>query len=746
MADVSYHDRLLPRRNITEGLGVSPFMSLHHSPSALGRVQRRLLALITALTLVAPLLLVGALPAIATAVDTHSTVATDAPDPVVVGTTVTITVTPKDESDADLGADQEVYVSYTGSVDGAHTPVLVAYDGAGGTYTTTIADTVAQVDTIFATVNGVVVAQSPTVTFTPGPADATTSTITAEAAPLTVDDPNADITVQLKDQYGNNLTSGGATVALADDAANADVSAVNDNEDGTYSATLSLSDHIPTLVGVSGTLGETAITDTESVDFLPGALASFAVLADTDPAITAGTAFNVDATAYDAWGNVKTNYGGGATVGASIATGLSTSPDCTSCASGASAPDYTAGFGTWTDGAATASVTAYAAETGRTVTVTDGSVDDDSNSFAVGVSTATNVDFADSAVTFNGQPITTKKGTNIYSVCDPSASTATPCLATPSSSPVQVLVRDAYGNPVESEGVTLSAVTSGFTVAGTGTTGADGKVAFDPISATPSTKTGALVLNAALDDNATVNTNSQSFEIVDDLKACDGQSCSSSSLHTVGSIVPTSLTPTKGKPAPSPITQRAYARISTDEDFFNIDTNVLLTTRWIDPITEVNNKCGSNTSLGDGVDIQAQGLGLVGTTPSTQMVLVLPAKTLQALGISSRGTPSFNVCLGTLDLSGSHAAWQQKQVIKKVVNLTPSESDGTRYWGIPADCGFIGLASDDPCIGLRTKQASVAQAYLGLDSTDFAALGIKDSDLVIVIQKPYPWDAKGSIF
>jgi len=80
------------------------------------------------------------------------------------------------------------------------------------------------------------------------------------------------------------------------------------------------------------------------------------------------------------------------------------------------------------------------------------------------------------------------------------------------------------------------------------------------------------------------------------------------------------------------------------------------------------------------------------------------------------------------------------------VSLTPSSFDGTRYWGIPADCGFSGLASDDPCIGLRTKQASVARAYLGLSTTDFAALGIKDSDLVIVIQKPYPWDAKGSIF
>jgi hypothetical protein len=732
-------------------------MTLFHGASALGRMRRRFLALITALTLVAPLLLVGAMP-VAASVDplilANSTITAEA-STATAGDSVTITLQLNDgTSDVDPGGVVTLTSDQVGDL-------TVTYNG-GGNYTAELVDTTARLDTVTGTLDGEAFADNATVDFTPGPASRYHTTFTAEA-PVTVDDPTADITVLLADQYDNPtdlLPSESELVLSVGESDPATVTQPSSTATvGTWVGSVSLADnggtsevdeqHTPVQITVTGTIGGEAIVDSEDTpisavaDFLPGALASFAVVADDDPAIVAGTAFDVTATAKDQWGNVKTNYEGGATVGDSIATGLSTSPACTSCASGGSAPSYGA-FGTWTAGVATASVTAYAAETGRTVTVADGTPSGVSNGFGVGVSSATNVDFADSAVSFNGQPITTKKGTHIYSVCDPSGSPTTPCLAAPSSTPVQVLVRDAYGNPIESEGVTLAAVTSGFTVTGSGTTGADGKVAFDPISATPSTKTGGLVLKATLDSNATVTNNSQSFEIVDDLTACDGQSCSSNSTHTVGVLAPT-LSPTRGKPS-SPVTQRAYARISTDEDFFDLDAeaNVLLTTRWIAP-TEVNNKCGSNSSLGDAVDIQAQG-GLAETTPSTQMVLVLPAKTLQALGISSRGTPSFNVCLGALDLSGTADPWQQKQVIKKVVSLTDSSFDGTRYWGIPADCGFVGLAADDPCIGLRTKQASVAQAYLGLNSTDFAALGIKDSDLVIVIQKPYPWDAKGSIF
>ena len=707
-----------------------------------GRTLRRLLTIIGAGSLLASMLLAGAFPVAAVPPpDSHSTVTTDTNN-VVVHTTVTVTVTPKDESDVNLGPAQTVTISYVEPNFSSH-PLSVT-DVGDGTYIATFTDTKAQTDTISATVNGATASASPTVTFTPGPASPLHTLITAGTGPFTVDNPrSAGLTVQLMDVYDNPLTTSGGTVVLSTVDANSTLSALNDPNTGSLTSTLELTDRAPRTISVTGTLDGNAITDTEDVVFLPGALDHFSV--DNPGSQVAGDSFSVEATAYDFWNNVKTDYDG--TQAAAVTGDLATSPPCASCANGGKAFDPGT-FGSWADGEATATgVTAYAAELGTTITVSDGTPSGTSTGFEVSAAAAAYVDFEDATTTvpFNGQPITTKKGTNIYSICDPSGSSVTPCLATPSSSPVQVLVRDAYGNPVQSEAVTLSAVTSGFTVTGAGTSGADGKVAFDPISALPSTKTGALVIKAALDNNASVNTNSQSFEIVDDLTACNGQSCSSNSTHQLGSFGPTSLTPTKGKPAPSSVTQRAYARISTDEDFFNIDTNVLLTTRWTTP-SEVNNKCGSNSSLGDGVDIQAQGLGLVNTTPSTQMVLVLPAKTLQALGVSSRGTPSFNVCLGALDLSGNADAWLQKKVTNKVVGLVPSSFDGTRYWGIPADCGFSGLAADDPCIGLRTKQAAVAQAYLGLNSTDFAALGIKDSDLVIVIQKPYPWDAKGSIF
>ena len=102
-----------------------------------GRTRRRLFAFITAATLVAPLLLAGAFPVAATApVDGHSTVTTDAAGTTVVNTTVTVTVTPKDSSDVNLGAGQTVSVSWQDPAFVSH-PLTVT-DVGNGTYTATL--------------------------------------------------------------------------------------------------------------------------------------------------------------------------------------------------------------------------------------------------------------------------------------------------------------------------------------------------------------------------------------------------------------------------------------------------------------------------------------------------------------------------------------------------------------------------------------------------------------------------------
>ncbi|HEX6983634.1 MAG TPA: invasin domain 3-containing protein, partial [Balneolaceae bacterium] len=76
-------------------------------------------------------------------------------------------------------------------------------------------------------------------TVNPGPANATTSTVTS-ARPFLENDgtDNTTITVQLKDEFGNNLITGGNAVVINIDSGPGTISSTTDNSDGTYTATL----------------------------------------------------------------------------------------------------------------------------------------------------------------------------------------------------------------------------------------------------------------------------------------------------------------------------------------------------------------------------------------------------------------------------------------------------------------------------------------------------------------------------
>ncbi|MEX0685737.1 MAG: invasin domain 3-containing protein, partial [Balneolales bacterium] len=119
-------------------------------------------------------------------------------------------------------------------------------------------------------------------TVNPAAGYAGTSTITAADGSLTADGSSTTtITVQLKDEYSNNLTTGENTVSLStsagtlsdgDSGANGaqDVAAL-DEGDGTYTATLTSSANVETAT-ISGALDEEAIDDTEIVAFTSGAI------------------------------------------------------------------------------------------------------------------------------------------------------------------------------------------------------------------------------------------------------------------------------------------------------------------------------------------------------------------------------------------------------------------------------------------------------------------------------------------
>ncbi|MTI89591.1 MAG: DUF2341 domain-containing protein [Balneolaceae bacterium] len=102
-------------------------------------------------------------------------------------------------------------------------------------------------------------------TVNPGTASTTTSTIVASPSVIQNDGTStSDITVQLKDAYGNNLTSGGQTVVVSTDQGS--VGSTIDNADGTHSATLTSSTSTVTAT-ITGTLGGSSIDDNAEVEF-----------------------------------------------------------------------------------------------------------------------------------------------------------------------------------------------------------------------------------------------------------------------------------------------------------------------------------------------------------------------------------------------------------------------------------------------------------------------------------------------
>jgi len=456
----------------------------------------------------------------------------------------------------------------------------------------------------------------------------------------------------------------------------------------------------------------------------PPASTISALTIGTIGAQVAGVPFTVTVTAYGSNGSVKTSFTGPVTL-----SGLASSIGCSGCLPviAPAAPTY--GSFTWNNGVGTAQVTAKRAGA-ATLTATAGSVSD-GEPFSVSAGSLGDVTFENGS--FDGQPIDAEPGYPINSVCLPSAG-ADPC--GPGSTPTKVQAVDAYGNLKSNVTIDITSTPSG--VAGTlsGVTDANGEASFANLVFGTVGSTAVIGSKTLTASSATATATSASFSVVNDLSACDGTSCKNNTSN--------------GKAANAGL-QRAWGRITTDGDFFVLgSTNVRLTTAFA-PSGATSGECGSNVTIGDSTDLKIAGLGTGDTAPSTTMVLVLPSDSLKFYGITSRGTPSFNVCLGALnvDPDSNATTWQQKNLGKKggLTNSTSTENDPEgRAWGVPADCGTTGLSTSDPCIGLRTKSANQAQTYLGLSSTEFAELGISENDLVIVIEKRAPWDGKGGVF
>ena len=252
------------------------------------------------------------------------------------------------------GADVDLANDNTGSLD--------VNDEGDGTYTAPVVETVApQTDTISGSING---DRSTTgdaeIEFTPGAPSVAQTTIEAAPATVNVDIHHSDITVTAKDQFGNLVGEGGATITLAGSHGTV-VSPPADIHDGTY--TSSIEDTVTRQDTITGKLAGVPITDAATVDFTPGALHHFTV--GSPGTQTAGTQFTVTVTAYDQYNNIKTNYSGAPTVTHT----LLTSP-------GGAAPSVATPpsvvLSSFVNGVATLTITTYRAEAiGRHIHVDD---------------------------------------------------------------------------------------------------------------------------------------------------------------------------------------------------------------------------------------------------------------------------------------------------------------------------------------------------------------------------------------
>lgn len=155
----------------------------------------------------------------------------------------------------------------------------------------------------------------------PSVADFTNTVMTASPGEITADGESSSlITVQLRDEFENNLTTGGESITIETDAgllstesATDQLSvAADDNGDGSYTATLTSSETVETALLTS--LEGTAEIASASVDFIPGNLASFIISIpeqNGEPAgQTAGVPFLISVEAVDAFGNRVESYNG----------------------------------------------------------------------------------------------------------------------------------------------------------------------------------------------------------------------------------------------------------------------------------------------------------------------------------------------------------------------------------------------------------------------------------------------------
>jgi len=181
--------------------------------------------------------------------------------------TVTITVQAKDGGGTNLGTGGD-NVTLTINPPCGTCSLGSVIDNGNGTYTAPLTNTGLGAVTVEGTIDGQAIPTGDvTATFSPGAADENTSTIAISLSPVTTDD-TVTITVQAKDQFGNDLVVSGGAVSLSSTGTGA-IGVISDNANGTYTATIT--NITAETVTISGTInGNIIATGNPTITFNPG--------------------------------------------------------------------------------------------------------------------------------------------------------------------------------------------------------------------------------------------------------------------------------------------------------------------------------------------------------------------------------------------------------------------------------------------------------------------------------------------
>lgn len=188
-------------------------------------------------------------------------------------------------------------------------------DHGNGTYTATFTgDTAGTATTIHATIGGVAVTSTTTITVVPGNTVAAKSVITVSKDTV-ASGAKDTLTLQVKDTAGNNITTGGLVVVFSHSGGTSggSIGATTDNNNGTYTAVFT-GDTAGTATTIHATIGLQQVTSTlPTITVIPGAISPVkSIVTASDSVTTTGGVLTLTLTGKDAAGNALTK--GGATV------------------------------------------------------------------------------------------------------------------------------------------------------------------------------------------------------------------------------------------------------------------------------------------------------------------------------------------------------------------------------------------------------------------------------------------------